>query len=362
MKAGLALFYLRIALALFCWGASQAFAHSEPYSHLDIRLEPDRAHGKVLAHMVDLAHEGGLEKPERLLDPAFAGQNLAILHQVLDSHVQVKINGEPVRFEWQSFQIVANRRSLSFDWTAPLSRSAGKVEVASPLFPYDPPHETYLNIYENGEIRLQDLLDKSHRSATYYSGSIQGKIEVAREFVVQGIHHIFIGPDHILFIIGLLLPGGSMLRLLKIITAFTVAHSITLALATLKLVNLSPAIVEPAIALSIVLVGLEILYTQLRRRRDHRVVLAFAFGLIHGFGFAGVLADFGLPDGALGLSLASFNVGVEIGQACIVLIVTPTLMALAARNAVYAQRTAYLGTLATIAAGGFWFVQRVIES
>jgi hydrogenase/urease accessory protein HupE len=362
MKAGLVLFYLRIALALSGLGASQVFAHAEPYSHLDIRLEPGRAHGKVLAHMVDLAHEGRLEKPERLLDPAFAERNLAILHKVLDSHVQVNINGEPVHFEWQSFQIVANRRSLSFEWTVPLSRAAGKVEVSNPLFPYDPPHETYLNIYENGEIRLQDLLDKSHRGATYYSGSIQGKIEVTREFVMQGIHHIFIGPDHILFIIGLLLPGGGLLRLLKIITAFTVAHSVTLALATLKLVNIPPAIVEPAIALSIVLVGLETLYTGLQSRRDHRVALAFAFGLIHGFGFAGVLADFGLPEGALGVSLASFNVGVEIGQACIVLIVTPSLTALAARNALYARRTAYLGTLATIAAGGFWFVQRVMET
>ncbi len=360
MKAGHILFYVRIALAIFGLGVSQVFAHSEPYSHLDIRLEPDRVHGKVLAHMVDLAHEGGLEKPERLLDPAFAEQNLAILHKVLDSHVLVKINGEPMHFQWQSFQIVANRRSLSFDWAVPLSRPAGKVEVLSPLFPYDPPHETYLNIYENGEIRHQNLLDKTNRNATYYSGSIQGKIEVAREFIAQGIHHIFIGPDHILFIIGLLLPGGSLLRLLKIITAFTAAHSVTLALATLKLVNISPALVEPAIALSIVLVGVETLYAKLRSSRDHRVALAFAFGLIHGFGFAGVLADFGLPEGALGLSLASFNVGVEIGQACIVFIVTPALMALAARNAIYARRTVYLGILATIATGGFWFVQRVM--
>lgn len=360
MKLRRVLLYLFIALAGL--SVSRVFAHAEPYSHLDIRLEPGHARGRVMAHIMDLAHEGGLEKPERLLDPAFAGRSLDILHQVLDSHLQVKINGEPARFQWQSFQVVAGRRSLSFDWTLPLPRPAGKVEVSGPLFPYDPPHETYLNLYENGEIRHQNLLDKTNRNATYYSGSIQGKIEVAREFVAQGVHHIFIGPDHILFIIGLLLPGGGILRLLKIITAFTVAHSVTLALATLKLVTISPAIVEPAIALSIVLVGLETLYTQTRRRRDHRVALAFAFGLVHGFGFAGVLADFGLPEGALGLSLASFNVGVEIGQACIVLIVTPSLMALAARNARYARRTVYLGTLATIAAGGFWFVQRVMAA
>lgn len=337
-----------------------ASAHSEPYSHLDIRLEANRAHGKVLAHMVDLAHEGDLENPERLLDPAFAAQHLAVLHRVLDARVQVKIDGEPAHFAWQTFQTLPNRRSLSFEWTLPLARPAGKVEVSSPLFPYDPPHETYLNIYENGAIRRQDLLDKTHPGAIYYSGGIQGKLEVAREFIAQGIHHIFIGPDHILFIVGLLLPGGGLWRLFKIVTAFTAAHSMTLALATLKLVNVSPTIVEPAIALSIVWVGLETLYTQRRARRDHRVVLAFAFGLIHGFGFAGVLADFGLPEDALGLSLASFNIGVEIGQACIVLLVTPALIAFAARSPVHARRAVYLGTLATIGAGGFWFVQRIL--
>jgi hydrogenase/urease accessory protein HupE len=353
------LFFAQIGCVLFSLATFDVFAHSEPYSHLDIRLESDRAHGKVLVHMVDLAHEAKLEKPERLLEPAFAQQHLSLLHQVLTSHVLININNEPAHLQWLSFQTVASRRSLAFDWTVPLTRPVGKVEVTGPLFLYDPPHETYLNIYENGEIRHQNLLDKTNRHVVYYSGSTQGRLEVAREFAAQGVHHIFNGPDHVLFIIALLLSGGSVLQLLKIITAFTASHSLTLTLATLKLVNISPSIVEPAIALSIVLAGLETLSRQ-HRPHDRRILLAFAFGLIHGFGFASVLADFGLPPDNLGWSLASFNVGVEIGQACIVLLVTPSLMALAARNAIYAQRAVYLGTLATIAAGGFWFVQRVL--
>src|SRR6185369_9937866 len=110
----------------------------------------------------------------------------------------------------------------------------------------------------------------------------------------------------------LLLLGGTMGRLLKIVTAFTIAHSITLALATFQLVNPSPRIIEPAIALSIVAVGIENLVAQ-RRQRDVRAMLAFAFGFIHGFGFASVLREFGLPREALGVALASFNVGVELG-------------------------------------------------
>jgi hydrogenase/urease accessory protein HupE len=185
---------------------------------------------------------------------------------------------------------------------------------------------------------------------------------VVREFVIQGIHHIFIGPDHILFIIGLLLLGGGIARLLKIITAFTIAHSLTLVLATLKIVDSPATIVEPAIALSIVFLGLETLYALKRQRRDHRVILAFVFGLIHGFGFAGVLADFGLPEGALGWSLAAFNVGVEIGQACIVLVVAPSLIALRSRNPIVAQRVEYVGTASIIIAGAFWFVERVLAT
>ncbi len=359
LAAGRAILFVMIAITLLAAGASCAFAHSEPYSHIDIRLEAGRAHGKVMAHMIDLAHEGRLEKPGRLLDRDYAEQNLATLHKVLNSRVLSKFNGAPIRPRWQSFQVVADRKSLTFDWSVPLAGAVAKVEVLGPLFPYDPPHETYLNIYENGVIRHQNLLDKTKRSASYYSGSTQGRIEVVREFAIQGIHHIFIGPDHILFIIGLLLPGGGITRLLTIITAFTIAHSLTLVLATLQIINFPAAIAEPAIALSIVFVGIENLFAQRRRRGDRRVILAFGFGLIHGFGFASVLADFGLPEGALGWSLAAFNVGVEIGQACIVFVVAPSLLALTSRNPIVARRVIYLGAISIIVAGGYWFVERV---
>ncbi|MCI0666479.1 MAG: HupE/UreJ family protein [Methylococcaceae bacterium] len=351
-----------ITLTIAALGSARAVAHDEPYSHIEIRLDPGRVHGKVMAHVIDLAHEGGLEMPELLLDRGYAQQQLATLHKVLDSRVWININGVRIQPGWQSLTVLADRKSLAFDWLAPHPEAFAKVEVLGPLFPYDPPHETYLNIYENGSIRHQNLLDKTVRSASYYSGTIQGRIEVVREFAGQGIHHIFIGPDHILFIIGLLLPGGGIARLLAIITAFTIAHSLTLVLATLKIIQFPAAVAEPAIALSIVLLGLETLYAQKRQRRDHRMMLAFAFGLIHGFGFAGVLADLGLPEGALGWSLAAFNAGVEIGQACIILVVAPSLLALRSRKPIAARRMVVAGTASIIIAGAFWFVERVVEA
>ena len=176
-------------------------------------------------------------------------------------------------------------------------------------------------------------------------------------FLVQGVHHIAIGPDHILFIVGLVLAGGGARRLLRIATAFTLAHSLTLALATLGIANPPARLIEPLIALSIVWVGIENL---LGRRRDLRVAIAFGFGLVHGFGFAGVLREFGLPPGALAASLVSFNVGVEIAQAAIVLTLAPALGGLARWSPTGAPRLVRAGSLAVATAGGFWLVQRVL--
>ena len=178
-----------------------------------------------------------------------------------------------------------------------------------------------------------------------------------RKFVPAGIHHILIGPDHLLFLVGLLLLGGSIRRLLLVVSAFTVAHSITLSLAALNIVTPSARLIEPAIALSIVYVGVDNL--MVGRGRDMRAWIAFAFGFIHGFGFASVLREMNLPSQALGWSLFSFNLGVEIGQLLVVVVVASALMALRSRNEAASRRLAFAGSVAVILVGTFWFVQRV---
>jgi len=175
--------------------------------------------------------------------------------------------------------------------------------------------------------------------------------------VPAGIHHILIGPDHILFLIGLLLLGGGWKALLKIVTAFTIGHSITLSLAALGVVSPPARLIEPAIALSIVFVGADNLVRG--RGRDVRAWIALVFGLVHGFGFANVLREFGLPREALGWSLFSFNVGVEIGQLAIVLLVATLLEAVRRRSSLVGARVATAGSIVVIAAGSYWFVQRV---
>ena len=150
-----------------------------------------------------------------------------------------------------------------------------------------------------------------------------------RRFLLLGIGHIFGGTDHLAFLIGLLLLGGTLLELVKIVTAFTVAHSITLALAALDLVAPPARLIEPLIAATIVFVGAENLWALRHHAAGavlrHRWVLTFAFGLVHGFGFAAVLRQLQLPRATLAGGLVAFNLGVECGQVCIVAVALPAL-------------------------------------
>jgi hydrogenase/urease accessory protein HupE len=248
---------------------------------------------------------------------------------------------------------------VALRYVARLARPAGRVGVDATLFPANAQHETFLNVYASGRLLRQSVLTREAPGAELFGRSAAGVFAVVATFVQAGVHHIFIGPDHILFIVGLLLLGGGLARVLKVATAFTLAHSITLALAATGHLDISSRIVEPLIALSIVYIGIE----NLRARPgmpDRRTVLAFAFGLIHGLGFAGVLREFGLPAEALGWSLLSFNAGVELGQACIILAVTPLLALLHAHRPRRALQAVAAGSWVIIVAGSYWFLQRLL--
>ena len=243
-------------------------------------------------------------------------------------------------------------------WRAPANGRIGKLTIGAHLFPYDPDHQTFINVYEDDVLVRQEILNSGRTSVDFFTGSRQGLFAVFKAFTASGIHHIAIGPDHILFIIGLLLLGGNLTRLLAIVTAFTLGHSVTLALATFQIVDPPARIIEPAIALSIVYVGADNLLTG-TKGRDVRAWVALAFGLVHGFGFASVLRETGLPDRALGVSLFSFNLGVEIGQAIIVIVVATALSLVRRRNALLARRIAMVGSVGVMIAGAYWFFERV---
>jgi hydrogenase/urease accessory protein HupE len=170
-----------------------------------------------------------------------------------------------------------------------------------------------------------------------------------------GVEHILTGYDHLLFLIAVVLVGGSLRAVLGAVTAFTLAHSVTLAVAALGVWTPRPALVEPAIALSIAYVGIE---NCLVRDIGHRWRLTFLFGLVHGFGFAGALREIAVSAAELPLALASFNLGVEAGQLAVLAAVLPCTAWLAGRRwfAAGGLRAASVGISAI---GLYWFVARV---
>ena len=193
------------------------------------------------------------------------------------------------------------------------------------------------------------------------------------QFVADGMHHIWIGYDHMLFLISLLLPSvlvrrdgrwqpvgslrSAVLGVLAVVSAFTVAHSVTLSLAAFDVIGLPSRFVESAIALSVVLAALNNVWPRVTRRAW---MLAFAFGLVHGFGFASVLADLELPRDAFALALAGFNIGVEIGQLTVVMLVVPLIFVLRARR-FYRPAVLVGGSCLIAAAAGVWFVGRAFD-
>jgi hypothetical protein len=173
-------------------------------------------------------------------------------------------------------------------------------------------------------------------------------------FVLLGIEHILTGYDHLLFLLALLLRGGSWLTLAKIVTAFTLAHSVTLALAALDIVVLPDRLVEAVIALSIAFVAAENIF--LKPVVSRRWLVSFCFGLVHGFGFSSALRELNLPTHGLVLALFGFNVGVELGQGLVVAVALP-LMALI-RRAGWGQRMVWSSSVAILVVGVVLFVER----
>lgn len=344
-----------LAAAALLLAVSNASAHPAPFSYLDIVFRDGGIEGTLVIHVIDIAHDLNISPVERLLENAVVERERQRIAELVSPRILLR-SGRRLSIEWESLELLRDQQAVRLKYRI-RGETPGALTIDTNLFPYDPNHQTFINIYEEGELRQQLIFNAATDEHTYYLGTTQGAIAVMRTFIPSGIHHILIGPDHILFLVGLLLTGGTWLALVRIVTAFTVGHSITLSLAALNLVTPPATVIEPAIALSIVFVGADNLVRG--EGRDLRAWVALVFGLVHGFGFANVLREFGLPPEALGWSLFSFNLGVEIGQLVIVLAVATVLAAIRRRSDKLGYRVAYAGSIVVIAAGTYWFVQRV---
>ena len=226
-------------------------------------------------------------------------------------------------------------------------------------------HRQYLQVQNSaGETVFESLLSTTADRATVRmpdtdtSNSALEAVHSFANFLSLGVKHILTGYDHLLFLLGLLIVARGFVSSLSIITSFTIAHSITLAVATLHVVQIPSRIVEPLIAASIVFVGIENLLRGdvLSARR----MVTFGFGLIHGFGFASALREVGIGsgNGGIALPLFSFNIGVELGQIMVAAATLPLIWKLR-ENPTFIARWAPACSAVIVLLGSFWFVQRV---
>ncbi|MBJ9988854.1 HupE/UreJ family protein [Paenibacillus sp. S28] len=221
----------------------------------------------------------------------------------------------------------------------------------------DADDDSVKNVFNYSQPDLMYTFDSGH---TEFEFSVKSKAAALQSqiftFLVLGIKHILTGYDHITFLVALIVIGLSTREALKIITSFTLAHSITLLLAAMHVINLNSRFVESVIALSICYIALENLFA---KQVNYRWLITFVFGLVHGFGFASALEELVRGKSNLVLSVVSFNVGVEAGQLMIFLILMPLLYLIRKKFSI--RRVAAVASVAIFIVGFLWFVDRVFN-
>jgi hydrogenase/urease accessory protein HupE len=349
-----------------------SFAHPPGLSSTDVTVKPDGLDVKVtfavqdIEAFVTMDTDGDADVSTTELDSAkphianYVANELKILADGKEIKAQT---ANKVSFDQQNNTII----ELSF-----LGKPITSIGIESKLLSKLPAdHKEYVTIkdlggHELGKKMLTQQANSLEISLT--SGTAQAETEnhstsTFVDFLKLGVEHILTGYDHLLFLFSLLVVTHSFWPAIKIITFFTIAHSITLALAGLNIVDIPSSIVEPLIAATIVYVGLENIIRKDNVTAQQRCILTFCFGLIHGFGFAGVLREMGISSIETGIlvPLFSFNLGVELGQITIASIVLPLIWWLHGKEKI-SKYLVPVGSVLTCLAGGYWLLERTILS
>jgi hypothetical protein len=377
------------ALALFSVAAlpATAFAHKESDAYVNLRIDPANANALLgqfdvalrdldFAIGIDSNHDGNITwgevKAHRDAIERYVLPNLTIKGDGLTC--QITPTGQMIDAHSDGAYDVIQFKALC-DKEVP-----DQLTILYHLFQdIDPYHRGIISVYARGQTSGAVLGPQN--TSTTLDLNRPDRWRQFKSFVIDGIWHIWTGPDHLLFILSLLLPSvlicrrrprtpfdpgvwepadrfwPAALELVKVISGFTVSHSVTLSLSVLGFVSLPSRLVESGIALSVIVAAFNNIYPIVTRRAW---VVAFAFGFIHGLGFASALAGLKLPPVAMAVSLGGFNVGVEIGQESVVM---PLIMlAFAIRNtAFYRIGVLRIGSWVIVAVAGLWLYERVFD-
>ena len=343
-------------LSWLFFSAAQLHAHQGSVGYWSIQVEPPQIRSTIRISILDLnflpeldANRDGVLEYEEV-----SARREDIQSRLLETF-RIRSGERSPETRVEAFRILdSGELELSVDHR--FQESPGDLQLESTFHKLtDDRHQTFCQVNMGGEL-TQYVLDVGRpveriEVLTGWAGLARR----AGRFLVLGVEHILTGYDHLAFLLGLIILGGALKSLVGVVSSFTVAHSLTLILATLDLVILPTRFVEAAIALSICYVALENMFV---REVRYRWVITFFFGLIHGFGFSNVLREMQLPKSGLAVSLLSFNLGVEVGQLAILLLLFPAVVYLSRRR--WHSVAINLVSALMLGLGGFWFVQRVI--
>jgi hypothetical protein len=356
---------VRLLALLLAFCAGGAYAHKPSDSYLALQADAAGVSGQWDIALRDLEHAIGLDADG---DGAITWGELRARQAEVSAYAMARLalraGGERCALAPAALQVDAHTDGSYAVLPFTATCGAGRLELEYTLFAdLDPTHRGLLKA-RLGNRTLTAVLGPERPRLALEAQDLTPLAQFL-DYAREGVWHIWIGFDHVLFLLSLLLPAvlatprfaPALWDVSKVVTAFTVAHSLTLALAALAVVELPSRLVESAIALSVVLAALNNLFPLVERGRW---LVAFAFGLVHGFGFASVLADLGLPRDSLLLALVGFNVGVELGQLAIVAAFLP--LAFALRSTWFYRRLVFAGGSAAIAlVASLWLVERVFD-
>jgi hypothetical protein len=351
-------------------------AHKPSDSYLNIRVDGDRVSGRWDIALRDLDWALGLDVNG---DGAITWGEVRTRHSEIAQYALSRlrlregVDACPVTVDRHAVDHHSDGAYAVLEWTAVCAAPIRMLELDYRLlFDADPQHRGLLRFDAAGE--TQTAIFSADRPTIKMAAEGRSKTREFLTYLREGVVHIWLGFDHVLFLFALLLPavlvrqgrrwcavarfGTAFWTIVKIVTAFTIAHSITLMLAVLKLASLPSRLVESMIALSIIVAVADNLLPVVPTAR--RWMVAFVFGLVHGFGFANVLLDLGLPSGSLAVALGGFNVGVEVGQLVLVGAFMPIAYALR-EFSLYTRYVLQGGSAVIAVIACAWLIERSLD-
>ena len=393
LKQGRPTFRTALLLMWLLWIGlpSPALAHNPDTSYLHVAISSNLVEFKFTYDIVTLLKITDLDRnKDGQLTHEELDSGATVIGEFLRDHIYLEVNGEDVEAgaasppSWPDDAPDGigkkdfHQRLISFTFRNPVKALPSEVALTFDFFGELGDRHTVLGTFVQGRhehavvfsrFEPDYLYDVSFANESAPAANVEtnaaAKVATSRRssaqestashiqrFLKLGVEHIFLGYDHILFLLGLIVIGRFW-DLVKIVSSFTVAHTITLILAALQVVSLPSRLVETAIAGTIVYVAAENIW---RKEPQHRWMLTFAFGLIHGFGFANVLRGMELPTTGFVQCLLSFNIGVELGQLAIVLLVWPVIAWINRKSFAQNARKYFSGAILLL--GGAWFIDR----